>query len=102
MLDAVFVFVIVGVVVIVVVFVVVQFAVGHGQVDLVATLVDRRCVVDEELERLSTRDIRAYRLERPAPFELASHLRGLLVGALGQLLIDQYIRFPVSTPFSTS
>ena len=78
--------VIVTVFVIVVVRDVVQCTVGHGQVDLVAVLVDRGCVADQELERLSTRNIRAYRLERTAPFEFTSHLRDLLFATLGQLL----------------
>ncbi|MDQ1458223.1 MAG: hypothetical protein QOH28_3843 [Actinomycetota bacterium] len=73
--------------VIMIVFVVTQkFVVLDGQVDLVPVLVDHRCVLDEELERFSACDIRAYRLQRATPLELASHLCGFLFGPRGQLL----------------
>ena len=74
------------------------------EIDLVAVLVDHGCVLDEELERLSPCNIRAYRLQRATPFELAPHLCGLLLGALGQrcdLGVDLFVarrRWPPARP----
>jgi hypothetical protein len=73
-------------VVLMIVFVFVVILRFDGQVDLVPVLVDHRCVFDQELERFSACNIRAYRLQRAAPFELASHLCGFLFGPRGQLL----------------
>src|SRR6185503_14042100 len=55
-------------------------------VDHVSGVVDHGCVIDEELERLPARDIRAYRLQHTSSFEVAPHLLGLLLEALGEPL----------------
>ena len=59
---------------------------GDREVDHVPFLVDHRCVLDEELERLPPGKIRAYRLQHAPPFEVAPHLFGLLLEPLGEAL----------------
>ena len=50
----------------------------------VACLVDDARVLDQELERLPSGDLRAYRLQDPPPFEIAPQPFGLLTGPFGQ------------------
>ena len=57
---------------------------GQGQIDRVALCVDDCGVVDEELERLASGDIRAYRLQHPPLVEIAPHPVGLFAQTLGQ------------------
>ena len=59
---------------------------GQGEVDGVAVRVDHFGVVHEELQGLRPCDVRAYRLENTAPFEILPNLGGLLVEALGDPL----------------